>query len=69
VIFWSSGIREGAILSVSGYGQYRPAIEGEPTLENKAKNRRIDLRILMTTPRAEDAVRFEREIGEEIKQK
>jgi chemotaxis protein MotB len=58
-----------AILSVSGYGQYRPAIEGEPTVENKAKNRRIDLRILMTTPRAEDAARFEREIGEEMNKK
>ena len=58
-----------AILSVSGYGQYRPAIEGESTVENKAKNRRIDLRILMTTPRAEDAVRFEREIGEEMNKK
>jgi chemotaxis protein MotB len=61
--------REFAILSVSGYGEYRPAAPGEPTLENKAKNRRIDLRILMTTPRAEDAARFEREINEELRNK
>jgi flagellar motor protein MotB len=61
--------REFAILSVSGYGEYRPAAPGEPTQENKAKNRRIDLRILMTTPRAEDAARFEREINEELRNK
>lgn len=60
--------REFAILSVSGYGEYRPA-SGEPTPENKAKNRRIDLRILMTTPRAEDVARFEREINEELRNK
>jgi chemotaxis protein MotB len=61
--------REFAILSVSGYGEYRPAAPGDPTLENKAKNRRIDLRILMTTPRAEDAKRFEREINDEMRNK
>ena len=61
--------REFAILSVSGYGEYRPAAPGEPTPESKAKNRRIDLRILMTTPRAEDAARFEREINEELRGK
>ena len=61
--------RDFSILSVSGYGEYRPAAQGEPTPENKAKNRRIDLRILMTTPRAEDAARFEREIKEELRSK
>jgi chemotaxis protein MotB len=55
------------VLSVSGYGQYRPAVVDQSLEENKAKNRRIDLRILMTTPRAEDAARFEREIGEEMR--
>ena len=58
-----------SVLSVSGYGPYRPATEGEPTPENKAKNRRIDLRILMTAPRAEDAARFEREINEQMRSK
>jgi flagellar motor protein MotB len=61
--------RDFSILSVSGYGEYRPAAQGEPTPENKAKNRRIDLRLLMTTPRAEDAARFEREIKEELRSK
>jgi flagellar motor protein MotB len=51
------------VLSVSGYGPYRPATADQSTEESKSKNRRIDLRILMTTPRAEDAISFEREIG------
>ena len=50
-----------AILSVSGYGAFRPvAIEpGEPPEFFKQRNRRIDLRILMATPRSEDAKRIQ----------
>jgi chemotaxis protein MotB len=55
------------VLSVSGYGPYRPAVSNQSIEENKAKNRRIDLRILMTTPRAEDAARFEHQINEEMR--
>ena len=54
------------VLSVSGYGPYRPA---EPDQSNEAKkslNRRIDLRILMSTPRSEDASRFEQEVKKEM---
>jgi chemotaxis protein MotB len=39
------------ILSVSGYGDARPAFAGDDA-ESKARNRRIDLRILMQSPRA-----------------
>ena len=41
-----------AILSVSGYGPTRPVDEGTAA-EAKAKNRRIDVRILMVPPRVE----------------
>jgi flagellar motor protein MotB len=43
------------VLSVSGYGEFRPAVSDQSTEESKAKNRRIDLRIVMATPRAVDA--------------
>lgn len=42
------------ILSVSGYGFSRPVAD-EATEEGKAKNRRIDLRFLMSPPSAEAA--------------
>lgn len=42
--------RRAPVLSVSGYGEYRPAKLYEPGEEEKAENRRIDLRILMATP-------------------
>jgi flagellar motor protein MotB len=41
------------VLSVSGYGDHRPAELGDDAA-SKARNRRIDLRILMQTPRADD---------------
>lgn len=50
------------VLSVSGYGEYRPIERDQPTESLKRKNRRIDLRILMSTPRSEDARRLEDEI-------
>jgi len=37
------------VLSVSGYGPQRPVDPGD-SIEAKAKNRRIDLRIIMVTP-------------------
>jgi chemotaxis protein MotB len=40
-----------AVLSVSGYGRERP-VRPNDTDENKKKNRRIDLRFIMLTPRA-----------------
>jgi flagellar motor protein MotB len=47
------------VVSVSGYGQYRPVQEDQSTEAQKTFNRRIDLRILMTTPRSEDAQSIE----------
>jgi chemotaxis protein MotB len=59
--------RGSPVLSVSGYGPNRPAERNQSIEANKAINRRIDIRILMTTPRSEDATRFEREINEEMR--
>jgi flagellar motor protein MotB len=50
------------VLSVSGYGEYRPVQADQSTEAQKSANRRIDLRILMTTPRSEDAQRFEADL-------
>jgi flagellar motor protein MotB len=52
------------ILSVSGYGEYRPlAREPNESLERfKQRNRRIDLRILMATVRSEDAKRMQQDL-------
>jgi len=52
------------VLSVSGYGEYRPlATEaGESPDQYKQRNRRIDLRILMSTPRSEDAKKMRQEL-------
>lgn len=46
-----------SILSVSGYGEARP-VPGNPgvTEADKSRNRRIDLRFLMDTPKAEGLV-------------
>jgi chemotaxis protein MotB len=41
------------ILSVAGYGPDRPVAKGDDDA-SKARNRRIDLRLLMETPRAQD---------------
>lgn len=54
------------ILSVSGYGEYRPVIAVQPTENEKQKNRRIDLRILMTAPRSEDARALQRGVTEQL---
>jgi chemotaxis protein MotB len=52
------------VLGVSGYGEYRPLIkEANETLDQwKKRNRRIDIRILMATPRSEDAIHMQRDI-------
>jgi chemotaxis protein MotB len=42
---------EQAILSIAGYGRERP-VAANDTDDNKRKNRRIDLRFIMLTPRA-----------------
>lgn len=44
------------VLSVSGYGPQRPVDPGD-SIEAKAKNRRIDLRIIMVTPDSGQTVR------------
>jgi Flagellar motor protein len=50
------GDRCDPVLSVSGYGPQRPAYPGD-SAEAKAKNRRIDLRIIMVTPDSGQTVR------------
>ncbi|MEH2524189.1 MULTISPECIES: OmpA/MotB family protein [unclassified Bradyrhizobium] len=53
------------VLSVSGYGEYRPvtAEPGESAETFKQRNRRIDLRILMASPRSEDAKQIEQHLN------
>jgi chemotaxis protein MotB len=53
------------ILSVSGYGEHRQVdpIPGETPDQYKKRNRRIDLRVLMSTPRSEDARNIERDLN------
>jgi chemotaxis protein MotB len=55
------------ILSVSGYGEHRQVdhVAGETPEQFKMRNRRIDLRVLMATPRSEDAKNIERELNSE----
>jgi outer membrane protein OmpA-like peptidoglycan-associated protein len=43
--------RAQAVLSISGYGKQRP-VKANDTADNKRQNRRIDLRFIMTTPKA-----------------
>lgn len=50
------------ILSVSGYGAQRPAEEGN-SAEIKARNRRIDLRIIMITPDSSEVDALSNQIG------
>jgi flagellar motor protein MotB len=52
------------VLSVSGYGEYRPVAPepGETPESFKQRNRRIDLRILMTSPRSEEAKQIEQDL-------
>jgi chemotaxis protein MotB len=53
-----------AILSVSGYGEHRQVdpTQGETPDQYKKRNRRIDLRVLMASPRSEDARNIERDL-------
>jgi flagellar motor protein MotB len=53
------------ILSVSGYGEHRQVepVPGETLDQYKQRNRRIDLRVLMATPRSEDAKNMERALN------
>jgi chemotaxis protein MotB len=52
------------VLSVSGYGEYRPVASepGETPDSIKQRSRRIDLRILMATPKSEDAKQMQRDL-------
>jgi flagellar motor protein MotB len=47
--------RNQPVLSVAGYGQMRP-IRKNDTLEGKATNRRVDLRIIMYSPSRSDEI-------------
>jgi flagellar motor protein MotB len=48
-------IRDQPVISVAGYGEMRPVASNE-TPAGKAENRRIDLRLIMYTPRDRDQV-------------
>ena len=52
------------VLSVSGYGEYRPLAQegGEGPESHKQRNRRIDIRILMATPKAAEAKQMQQDI-------
>jgi chemotaxis protein MotB len=52
------------VLGVSGYGAYRllPKEPNETSDQWKQRNRRIDIRILMATPRSEDAIHMQQDI-------
>jgi len=52
------------VLSVSGYGEHRPVAreEGESTERYNQRNRRIDLRVLMATPKSEDVKQMQRDL-------
>ena len=54
--------RRQPVMSVSGYGEMRPVATND-TLEGKAENRRIDLRILMYAPSTvEEVERIEKQV-------
>jgi len=48
-------IRDQPVMAVAGYGRMRPIASNE-TLSGRAENRRIDLRLIMYTPRNSDQV-------------
>ena len=48
-------IRGQSIFSVAGYGEMRPITQNSSS-KNKAENRRIDLRLIMYTPRNSEQV-------------
>lgn len=48
-------MREQPVISVAGYGEMRPVV-GNDTLEDKATNRRIDLRIIMYVPHGSEEI-------------
>lgn len=52
--------RNQPVLSVAGYGKMRPVVPND-TAEGRATNRRIDLRIIMYTPRSVDDINRIRE--------
>lgn len=48
-------IRQQPVISVAGYGEMRPVVAND-TLEHKATNRRIDLRIIMYVPQGSEEI-------------
>jgi flagellar motor protein MotB len=61
--------RDQPVLGMSGYGEYRPITKTQWTEDEKRPNRRIDLRILMTGPRSNDAQRVRDAIEEGLRAK
>ena len=60
-------IRNQPVVSVAGYGQMRP-VASNGTIEGKAENRRIDLRLLMYTPvNTEQVQAIQKNISEGLK--
>lgn len=53
--------RSQPVLSVAGYGEMRPVVSND-TVEGKATNRRIDLRIIMYAPRSVKDIEHIREL-------
>ncbi|MFD2677011.1 OmpA family protein [Camelimonas lactis] len=52
--------RQQPVMSVAGYGEMRPIVRNE-SLESKASNRRIDLRIIMYVPARSEEISVVRE--------
>lgn len=52
-----------AVFGISGYGQHRP-VQANGTAAQKAQNRRIDLRFIMTTPKAPGVEKVEKQVEE-----
>ena len=62
-----SNIRGQPVMSVAGYGQMRP-IASNDTSAGRAENRRIDLRLIMYTPRDSDQVeRIQHQIRDSLR--
>ncbi len=57
--------KTGKLFSVAGYGEYRPR-SSNSSVASRKKNRRIDLRFLMKTPRPKDMDIVEEEITIEV---
>lgn len=55
--------RDQTVLSVSGYGKFRP-VRPNDSDDHKSQNRRIDLRFIMTSPKVDQIEDVERQVEE-----